>query len=304
MTRAFLSSGDLIADRRASYAEMLAEAGDHVAAADLMRQALEIVPDWTAGLFRLAEMFEAAGDGDAAADIWREVLAQDPDDRFGAALKLAAAGHGEAPPTPPPAYVETLFDAYAPTFENMLLDRLEYRVPELLAASIEAAAPGRRYASVLDIGCGTGLMAPHLRPQAERLVGMDLSEAMLRQAAEKELYDELLKEDVNLFEMPADSVDLVVAADVFVYVGDLAASFATIAAILERGGLFAFSVERHDGSDDMLLQESLRYAHSEAHVRDLLGRYAMEPVSIATEPIRLDRGEYLQGLIVVARPKR
>jgi predicted TPR repeat methyltransferase len=302
MARAFLSSGDLIVDRRASYAEMLFESGDHVAAADLMRQALEIVPGWTAGLFRLGEMEEAAGQGNMAAEAWRKLLLLDPDDHFGAGLKLAATGHARAPDTPPTAYVETLFDAYAPTFETALLNKLGYRVPELLANAIKLAAQGRRFRSVLDLGCGTGLMGPYLRADADHLAGMDLSEAMLQKAAEKQIYDRLAKADVNELDTLPHSADLIIAADVFVYVGDLHRAFANIARSLAPDGLFAFSVENHADEDELILQSSLRYTHSEYYVRRLLAEHAMTPVSLERAAIRMDRGEPLQGLIVVAKP--
>lgn len=301
MARAFLSSGDLIADRRASYADMLFESGDHAAAADLMRQALEIVPDWAAGLFRLGEMEEAAGNTDTAAQTWRTLLELDPGDRFGAGLKLAATGHATVPNTPPAAYVETLFDAYAPTFETALLGKLDYRVPELLADAINTAAPRRRFRSVLDLGCGTGLMGPYFRAEADELAGIDLSEAMLQKAAEKHVYDRLAKGDVNELDMPPDSADLIIAADVFVYVGNLDRAFGNVARILAPEGLFAFSVENHAGEDELILQPSLRYTHSDSYVRRLLDAHSMTLLTLDRQAIRLDRGELLQGLIVVAK---
>ena len=60
------SSGDVLADRRADYAEMLFASGDHAAAAELMLGALELAPDWSFGWFRLGEFHEAAGAGEAA----------------------------------------------------------------------------------------------------------------------------------------------------------------------------------------------------------------------------------------------
>ncbi|MEP7455707.1 methyltransferase domain-containing protein [Phyllobacterium sp. SB3] len=301
MARAFHSSGDLIADRRASYADMLFDSGDHAAAADLMAQALELVPGWTAGRFRLGELLEAAGQADDAAAAWRDVLERDPEDRFGAGLKLASTGRVPAPAMPPLAYVETLFDAYAPTFETALLDKLEYRVPGLLAEAIEKHGSGRRYTSVLDVGCGTGLMGPYVRPVADYLAGMDLSEVMLQKAAEKQVYDDLAKGNVNEFEMTLQSVDLVIAADVFVYVGDLDRAFAAIAKSLTVDGLFVFSVENQEGSDEPVLQPSLRYTHSQSYIERLLAVHGMALISLARETIRLDRGEPLQGLIVVAK---
>src|SRR5436190_3295013 len=86
------SSGDLLADRRADYAEMLFGSGDHAAAAELMLGALELAPTWTLGWFRLGEMHEAAAALDAAAEAWLTALKLDPADRAGAALKLELIG--------------------------------------------------------------------------------------------------------------------------------------------------------------------------------------------------------------------
>ena len=46
MSASSLSSGDLLADRRYAYAMAAAKEADHEAAADLLAQTLEIVPDW------------------------------------------------------------------------------------------------------------------------------------------------------------------------------------------------------------------------------------------------------------------
>ena len=97
MTLNQLSSGDLIADRRAEYAHMLADSGDHVDAADLMRQALELAPDWAAGWFRLAGYEEKSGRKEAAVAALRKVLDLNPDDIFGAGLKLALSAAPKHP---------------------------------------------------------------------------------------------------------------------------------------------------------------------------------------------------------------
>jgi len=301
MTRAFLSSGDLIADRRAHYAEMLFEAGDHAGAADLMQQALEIAPDWVPGLFRLGEMEEKAGRLEAAAEAWRNVLRADAEDRFGASLKLASLGLTAQPDAPPAAYVETLFDAYAPTFETALIEKLDYRVPEFLADAIVRAGGGRSFRHAVDLGCGTGLMGERLRRSASFLEGIDLSDAMLRKAEEKRIYDRLARGDVNLLEKSEAPADLVVAADVFVYVGSLDRAFANVAAMLEPGGLFAFSVETHETEDELVLQPSLRFTHSASYIRRLLERHGFEPLEMSKAVIRYDRGEPLTGIVAVAR---
>ena len=95
-----LSSGDLLADRRADYAEMLFSTGDVAAAFEPLRDALELAPDWAMGWYRLGEMLEAAGMPEQAAEAWRRTLALEPDDRPGAALKLELIG--QAPPSSAP----------------------------------------------------------------------------------------------------------------------------------------------------------------------------------------------------------
>src|SRR4051794_36790591 len=157
------SSGDLIADRRADYAEMLFGSGDHAAAAELMLGALELVPGWTLGWFRLGEMHEAAGSLDAAAEAWRTTLKLDPDDQAGAGLKLQLIGRAPPSSGPPSAFVEALFDQYAGTFDQSLVEKLGYRVPELLFDAIMASGRSR-FSHAVDLGCGTGLMGEKLRP--------------------------------------------------------------------------------------------------------------------------------------------
>jgi predicted TPR repeat methyltransferase len=293
-----LSSGDLVADRRADYARMLAEAGDHGAAADLMRDTLALVPAWTAGWFRMGEMLEAADRKPEAADAWREALRLDPADRLGAALKLALLDDAR-PDAPPAAFVEALFDEYAPRFDAALVERLNYRVPELLADALNKAAPGR-FAHVVDLGCGTGLMAEKLVERASLIEGVDLSAGMLARAKAKGLYGKLTHADLATYDIPAGA-DLVTAADVFMYVGALDALFARIAKALAAGGVFAFSTEAHDGSEDFVLRPSRRYAHSESYLRRLLAAGEMDLVSLDRAAIRMDRGEAIEGFIVVAR---
>jgi len=295
-----LSSGDLLADRRADYAEMLFASGDHAAAAELMLGVLELAPGWAMGWFRLGEMHEAAGARDQAAEAWRMTLKLDPDDRPGAALKLELIGEAPASAAPPGAFVEALFDQYAGIFDRSLVEKLAYRVPELLFDAIFAHAEGRSFAHAVDLGCGTGLMGEKLRPIVGLLEGHDISSAMLKKAEAKKIYDRLTKSDLQSLSLPAASYDLVAAADVFMYLGALDRVFAGAASALVPGGLFAFSVEKHDGPEDFGLRPSRRYAHAEVYVRRLLHTNGLSATSVASAQIRMDRGEPIEGLIVVA----
>lgn len=295
-----LSSGDLIADRRADYAEMIFEAKDAAAAADLMRDALKLAPGWTAGWFRLGEFLEACGNGAAAAEAWAEALRLDPADRLGATLKLGLVGGAHSVDAPPSAFVETLFDQYADRFDVHLVERLAYRVPELILAAIEATGAGS-FAHVVDLGCGTGLMGERMRSRASFMEGFDISREMLRKAEAKRIYDRLGRADLQLLEPGGIRADLVMAADVFMYVGALDRIFATIAAMLAPSGLFAFSVERHPGSGPLVLLPSRRYAHGEAHLVGALARAGFDIMHRERATIRRDRDADIEGLVVVAR---
>ncbi len=293
------SSGDVIADRRADYAEMLFAVGEHAAAAELLLSALELAPSWALGWFRLGEMQEALGALDEAARSWMTALRLEPADRPGAALKLALIGHASQAVAAPSAFVEALFDQYVGSFDSSLVGKLGYRVPHHVLEAIRARGE-RRFSLALDLGCGTGLMGEMLRPVTERLEGYDLSAGMLRKALEKGVYDHLAKADISAFSYSGPKADLVTAADVFIYMGALQPVVSTVAGLLADGGLLAFSLEKLAGDDDFRLQPSRRYAHSENYVRRLLEQNGLTLLSLDERALRQDRGEPVAGMIVVA----
>ncbi|RUU11848.1 methyltransferase domain-containing protein [Mesorhizobium sp. USDA-HM6] len=293
------SSGDFKADRRADFAEMLLASGEPAQAAELLLGALELAPRWAAGWFRLGEMQAAASLLDQAAQAWTMALKLDPSDRLGASLELHLIGHAPAAAAPPSAFVETLFDHYADGFEKSLVEKLGYRMPDFLDQAIRAARPGR-FRLALDLGCGTGLMGERLRPIVDRLEGYDISTGMLRKARAKGIYDLLAKADLQHFSRPGAEADLVIAADVFIYVGALERVVGAVADSLVDGGVFAFSVETLAGDGDFALRPSRRYAHSEPYVRRVLAASGLSVLSLDPAVIRQDRSEPVNGLGVVA----
>lgn len=309
MAKSIYSSGDLTADRRADYARMLADAGDLTAAADLMRQALDLAPGWGAGWFSLGVLLEKAKDLEAACEAFVRSLELSPDDVFGSGLRLAALGRAMVPETPPAAYVEKLFDDYAERFDTALVETLGYSIPEKLTALVFAHAP-EKIARAVDLGCGTGLVGERLRQRVSFLVGCDLSRGMLAKAAEKGIYDRLEQADLAC---PAEAgglvrpgseaerAGLVTAGDVLMYFGNLDPVFETAAALTAAGGYFAFSVEDGDSQAEWQLQPSLRYRHGEAYMRELCARHGFEVVEAERTPIRRDGDEMIIGLIVLAR---
>src|SRR5947209_8159555 len=211
------SSGDLIADRRFLYAETSAAAGDHAAAAGLLEQCLEIVPDWAPAWFALGGARERLGDLDAAITAYRQAFNADPEDVLGASLTLAQLGAAPTPGSATPAYIARLFDQYAPRFEAHLIDGLGYRAPDLLRNAVaEVCAHTNRpmhFARALDLGCGTGLAGAAFRDCVDRLEGVDLSAGMLAEARAKGIYDVLALGDVvdHLRATPDRTFDMILA---------------------------------------------------------------------------------------------
>jgi predicted TPR repeat methyltransferase len=302
----FVSSGDLIADRRYKWAIDHAQRGDLAGAAEILAQTVELAPAFATAWFALAAIRDVLGDRPGAVAAFMAARDADPEDYHGARLHLARLGAGAATPAVTALYVRRLFDQHAPGFDEMMQERLAYRGPQLLLDAVRAASGTRmRFGSMLDLGCGTGLAGAAFRPDVDWLVGVDLSGAMIAEARIKGVYDRLVTLELGEF-LAAEAANrseyhLVVAADVFVYCSDLGPVAAGAAKVLATGGLFAFSVETHDGPG-VLLRETLRYAHSADHVRAALQQAGLKALSLAPASTRTEKGIPVPGLIVVAKP--
>jgi predicted TPR repeat methyltransferase len=303
----FVSSGDLIADRRYQHGKDFEARGDLDAAADMLVQTLERTPGFAAAWFALGEVRERLGDREGAMAAFECARAAEPADAHGAGLRLARLGKSEPGVAMTPAYVRALFDQYAPRFEGELTRRLSYRGPALLrdVAAQTCAAQDRpfRFARTVDLGCGTGLTGEAFAGSFDAIAGVDLSPAMIEQARRKGIYTELFAGDMQAFldsEVGA-SVELVLAADVLVYGGDLYPICAAVARVLRPDGLFAFTVETHAG-DGVVLGEKLRYAHGEPYVRAALATAGLAVVDLRPAWARTENGVPVPGLVVMAAP--
>jgi predicted TPR repeat methyltransferase len=299
----FVSSGDLIADRRYKWAIEEARRGDLAGAADILAQALELAPRFATAWFALGAIHDSLGDRAGAIAAFTKASEADAEDYHGARLQLARLGAGEATPDMTATYVRRLFDQHAAEFDEALRDRLAYRGPELLLESVQAAAPKPlRIGAMLDLGCGTGLAGAAFRPFVDWLVGVDLSPGMIERARAKGLYDKLVVDDiVHVLDRQGDeaSYHLVTAADVFVYCGNLMPIATAVARVLAPDGLFAFTVETH-GRSDVRLQPTLRYAHGADHVRAALAATRLKSLIFTEASTREEKGTPVPGLIVVA----
>jgi len=307
----FASSGDPVLDRRYGWAEAALKEGDAQAAVEILDQTLAQAYHFTAAwhLYGLAQ--EALGHKEDAATAWRQCLDLDPNDHFGARLDLARIGAMPAEQATSENFSGALFDAYADRFDSHLTETLQYNAPALLKAALVRCCSnaGRpfRFDTVYDLGCGTGLMGEAIREQSGFIAGCDLSPRMIERARTKTtssgtpVYDKLAVAGLTSFlaSRPDGTADLVVAADVFVYLGELAPCFAQSARVLEPGGFLAFTVQTHPG-EGVVVGEDRRFAHAEGWLRQRLGEAGLNPLLVEPASTRQDRGVPVPGLLIVA----
>jgi predicted TPR repeat methyltransferase len=302
--RLFLSSGDLMADRRFDFARDLQLKGDLVAAADLLLQATELAPGFASAWFTLGEIHERVGERDAAISAFRKAQVADPEDRHGARLRLMRLG-AEPLADMPQAYVRALFDQYAPKFESALVGDLGYRGPALLFKAVLAARAAIRkpafFRRAIDLGCGTGLAAAAFASNVDHFIGIDLSPRMIEKARATSLYADLEADDLlqGLRRKPDAGAELILAADAMVYVADLAPVLMEAQRVLVAGGIFAFTTETH-GGEGVILGEGLRYAHSADHVRASVEAAGLNLSLLEDRSARNEVNTPVPGLVVVA----
>lgn len=236
------------------------------------------------------------GHSEAAVRLGRALLDKSPDDPV--ISYHVDALNGKTCERAPDAYLTACFDHYAPHFDKHLVETLRYDVPAQCGSLLTAT--GYAFSSVLDLGCGTGLAAPHLAPLATELVGVDISPRMLEKAEERGLYDRLCRSEAIEYLAHCDRrFSLIVALDVLVYFGDLARLFAAAAKRLTPDGVFAISFE--SGSREKYeLQTSGRFSHSRAYIESLCGTAFVIVADVATT-IRLEANAAVEGRIMLLR---
>ena len=250
-----------------------------------------LAPAWTSR----GSVLKDLGRLDEAAACFRNALERGGDSELNHYFLSSVQG-AAMPAAAPKSYVKELFDDYAPGFDEHLLDVLNYRGHEFLIAHLKTLVR-RQFKSALDLGCGTGLCGKLISDVVERIAGVDLSQGMLDRAAALGLYERLVCADVAEYVRGTDARhDLVVAGDVFIYIGDLDPVFAGVRKVLEPGGVFCFSTERADDDKDVELRTTMRFAHSEPYVRRLAAAHGLEIVDIQRRALREERQVMLDGL--------
>lgn len=220
-------------------------------------------------------------------------------------LYLKAIFAGETPPVQPEGMTRGLFDRYAKRFDTHLVGTLKYRVPQLIAQMILTRFPDRTL-NILDLGCGTGLLGAAVGSISGYFVGVDLSLPMLEEAKKHSVYSRL--HNVNLLDAldatDANEYEVIVAADVLIYIGDLAVAMRDCFKVLKPAGWLFFSVEAaEDGGPSFVLRKSMRYAHTAEYVRQQLAAAGFAEPLIEAIDLRMEQDAVIRGyLVAVQKP--
>ncbi|MEZ5543244.1 MAG: tetratricopeptide repeat protein [Pseudomonadota bacterium] len=265
-----------------------------------LRRALAVAPQHTGALYYLGFLLHKRKALAEAEDCFRRILTIEPG-HVNAAYFLSVIGASEAPPRSPVNYVEELFDGYANSFEAHLVGTLQYSAPEVMNRLVRGAlGQNHQLLDTLDLGCGTGLCARQFTDITRSLTGVDLSQRMLDKAGELKIYDRLVKEDVGTFLAGQAGVwDLILAGDLFTYIGDLRSLLHACALALRDGGLMSLSIEKHEGQQPYVLRESGRYAQNPGHVTQLAAERGLRTLSTEQFVLRKEFGEDIIGLVFV-----
>jgi predicted TPR repeat methyltransferase len=248
-------------------------------------------PDHAQALNNLGYLYHMEREVDKAIDTYQKLIALDYNTTM--ATHMLAALTGQTTATAPEGYIRKVFDSFSEHFEEILVDKLGYTVPEQLRAML-TGMEGHRFPTTLDMGCGTGLSGEAFQDLTEKLIGLDLSPKMLEVAGKKGLYDNLHETDICSFlRENKDFFDLILAADVFIYAGDLSGIFTLVKKRTAAGCLFLFSTESADHG--FCLKPMGRYGHAESYIRSLAEENGFIVLQVTEANIRKEKEEWIAG---------
>jgi len=259
---------------------------------------LKLDPLHQSALNNLAYSYHREGVMDQAIYYYKRLLEVNP--AHCSADHMVASLTGQQRASAPLSYVQEVFDNYSIHYEDSLLHKLHYTLPQQLQSFISLSSGKDSFIRAIDIGCGTGLLGAVLRATTKILDGIDLSPKMIEIAEQKNLYDNLITGDINTMAgiLENKSYDLLVAADVLTYIGDLVPTFQAAYSIASSESVFFFSVENLEESfTEPVLRKSGRFAHSQSYVKRAALQTGWQTVQFQNIDLRKESGKWIKGVI-------
>jgi len=257
------------------------------------RKAIALKPDYAEPHNNLGGFLIKLNKLEEAKTFFEKAVELKPD--YAEAKHLLSALTEHTTNSAPRKYVETLFDNYAINFENSLVNKLEYKTPNLITELIVAKNSNIQLGSVLDLGCGTGLMGDEIKKYCSNLEGIDLSKSMLEKASAKNIYNKLEHKDIVEYLSTEDlDFNYFISSDVLVYVGELSEIFKLIKSRNKSKGKFVFSTE-HTDRDGFFLEKSGRYSHSKKYIESLCNEFGYKLSHFETTNLRKEKDKFIMG---------
>ncbi len=263
------------------------------------RQTIALDPDYAPAHNNLGFLLHRQGRLDEAARVYKKLI--EIGHNITSARHMLAALEGKTTSSAPLEYVQEVFDNYSANYDNNLINDLGYNTPALLRGLLlETVAPRPDFSNCLDLGCGTGLSGAAFADLSRRITGIDISNGMLESAAKKNIYQALHQSEIVEFLETCDKqFDLILATDVFVYLGDLSPVFQAVKKAARPSAFFLFSTEKTE--KDYKLQPTGRYAHSIAYIESLSRQYGFMIIKWQETKIRKEKGEWIRGNLFLLR---
>jgi predicted TPR repeat methyltransferase len=275
------------------------EDGEFEHAAYYLQKCVVLAPDNTNFLYNLAGVHNANNDVDKAKDVLARVIALEPGHQAAGHMLAALSGH--TPASAPRKYIEETFDKYSGRFDNHIRERLGYTAPHQLNLLVnELLEPDTILDIGLDLGCGTGLSGLPFRSKVRELIGVDVSSGMLAKAKEKNIYDQLIQDEIIPFlHRDTKLYNLFILADVLVYLGALEQLFANIQQRAHKQAIICLSLEKSSTTATYALNSSGRFAHNSEYVMDTGRQAGFTLHKQKLHPLRKEHGEWLPGELLV-----
>lgn len=260
---------------------------------------LQQQPKYCAALQNLASIYIRLEQRKKAQKYLEQAVAVNPHDASSQHMLRAITGDQTNPETCP-QYAANLFNNYALYYDQHVSQQLAYALPQhikrilgqLNIIDIEKA---------LDLGCGTGLCGEVLCNITKKLHGIDIAPKMLEQAKKKHIYGQLTQADLLEFiQQDYQHYQLILAADVLPYIGDLENLLKNINHRLTMQGYFIFTVEISENKPWQLLISG-RFSHQKDYIEALLNKYKFIIVHKEQVIARLQNKQPVPELIYVVQ---
>ena len=269
------------------------------------KETIKLDPSYVAAYLNMGNMYLSQGSFELAKDAYSKAYSLNPDSNDLKFILSALDSENFTPQDiPPSSFIQNLFDQYAPYYDRHLTQTLRFRVPQLLIKILEEhdVIQDHKKLSVLDLGCGSGMMGELLSPYVSLLIGIDLSNSMLEIAKAKDCYQKLIHSDY-LNVKHEELFDLITASDFVPYLGNVNTLFDYCKENLKPQGFLCFSYEtvEQENEQDFILDKTLRYKHSSAFIQKLLNGHHFKVIHSEKAVLRHNHKKPIDGEIVLAQ---